>query len=222
MKKYIAGIDEAGRGPCLGPLVIGIVLISESKVDKLNNLNLKDSKLLTDKQRRVFYNKIVELSDFYSTAVIQPDDIDHECLTTVCLSNIYSLVSKVIKKYSKISELYVDAVGKFSYTNFCNYLSIKLHNIRDVLPTIVYEPKADQTYPIVSAAAIVAKVTRDNRIKDLHKKVGYNFGSGYPNKKTDKFIADYLRETKTLPPGVRTKWRNVKNIIKKPPQLELL
>jgi ribonuclease HII len=77
---------------------------------------------------------------------------------------------------------------------------------------LIYEKKADTKYKPVQAAAILAKVTRDKAIKDL----GYSNISGYPNTTTNKFIIEYFLHNKTLPKGIRLRWKNIKKLLNYP------
>jgi ribonuclease HII len=82
--------------------------------------------------------------------------------------------------------------------------------------SVVSEHQADATYPVVSAASIVAKVRRDELIKELGKKIGIDFGSGYPSDpKTQRFLEDWSREHDTLPEFVRHSWKTAENVLKR-------
>ena len=79
----ICGIDEAGRGPVIGPLVMAGVLIEEENLAKLKSLGVKDSKLLTKKKREAIFEKIKEISKAYEIIVVEPKEID-EALEVLC------------------------------------------------------------------------------------------------------------------------------------------
>jgi ribonuclease HII len=72
----ICGIDDAGRGPMLGPLVIAGISLDKKNLKKLNALGVKDSKKLTPKLREHLYKKIIEIVDNYYIAKISPRSID--------------------------------------------------------------------------------------------------------------------------------------------------
>ena len=72
----ILGIDEAGRGPVIGPMVIAGVSIGEKDIDKLKRLGVKDSKLLSPKQREDMFDKIISTAKKYKAIIIQPEEID--------------------------------------------------------------------------------------------------------------------------------------------------
>ncbi|MBA3064300.1 ribonuclease HII, partial [Candidatus Woesearchaeota archaeon] len=72
----ILGIDEAGRGPVIGPLVIAGVSIDEKGIDKIKKLGVKDSKLLSPKQREELFDKIINTVKEYKAIIIQPEEID--------------------------------------------------------------------------------------------------------------------------------------------------
>ncbi|MFA5857784.1 MAG: ribonuclease HII [Elusimicrobiota bacterium] len=215
-QRFIVGIDEAGRGPCIGPLVITAYVIPTTKIDTLKKLGVQDSKKLSSLKREYLYPKLLKLSAKCYTKKVLPKEIDSFGLTSLCLSAITELLLKVHKSSLRISCLYIDSLGALAKKLFCQYIHSEVFDKTGYSYDIVYEPKADDTYPVVSAASVIAKVTRDREIIKLHKVVGYDFGSGYPNKKTESFIASYFRETGALPYGTRRKWRNVQAIIQKP------
>ncbi|MBT5924329.1 ribonuclease HII, partial [Candidatus Woesearchaeota archaeon] len=76
MSKIIAGIDEAGRGPVLGPLVMVAIAVKEEDVKKLEWLGVKDSKLLSSQVREELFERIHEIAHNFRVEVIEPDAID--------------------------------------------------------------------------------------------------------------------------------------------------
>jgi len=120
--------------------------------------------------------------------------------------------------YSKLSPscAYVDAcdVNIFRYAEMvrCNLE----HNCE-----IVSEHHADEKYLVVSAASIIAKVTRDRAIKTLAKKYG-EIGSGYPSDPvTIRYLSGYIDEHRTPPPLARKSWKTVSNLMAKKTQRSL-
>ena len=213
MSDWIAGIDDAGRGPIIGPLVIAGVLIREDEKTKLANLGVKDSKMLTPESRTRLSAKIRAFTSTISVHEIQPKEIDDVVLHAEKLRKLNYLEAKVmaqVVKDLKPSKVYVDAsdVNETRYgENIREFLPEELKNIR-----IISEHHADRTYPIVSAASIIAKVTRDSVIANLHLQYG-DFGSGYiTDPKTIEFLKSWRRTHTEFPPIVRLSWKTIKQI----------
>ena len=152
MKMLICGIDEAGRGPVIGPLVICGVLVDEEGEESLKSIGVKDSKLLTKKQREFFFEKIKKIAKNYYLITVQPAEIDL-AVTGTEVKNLNFLEAK--KTIEIIKKLHPDKTE------------------------LVVAHKADVKYVTVGAASILAKVTRDKEIEKLEKKYG-KIGSGYP------------------------------------------
>lgn len=196
----ILGIDEAGRGPVIGPLVIAGVLVDEEGLKRLIGLGVKDSKKLSPSQRDGLYQGIIAFA-ITNIVKIQAKELDR-LMGRKGLNEIEaSHFAKIIEETAPI-KAYVDAAD-VSTGNF--ELMIRGH--LKTMPALVVEHKADETYPVVSAASIVAKVERDREIKALHKIYG-DFGSGYPSDpKTDEFLKKCFQKNRSFPECVRRKWK---------------
>ena len=198
----ILGIDEAGRGPVIGPLVIAGVMVDEEGLKRLIGLGVKDSKKLSPLQRNELYQGII---GFAATHVvkIQAKELDR-LMVRKGLNEIEAKhFAEIIEKTAPI-KAYVDAAD-VSPRNF--ELMIRGH--LKALPALVVEHKADERYPVVSAASIVAKVERDREISALHKIYG-DFGSGYPSDpKTNAFLNTCFQKNRSFPECVRKKWKTV-------------
>jgi len=144
MSDWIAGIDDAGRGPIIGPLVIAGVLIREDEKTKLANLGVKDSKMLTPESRTRLSAKIRAFTSTISVHEIQPEEIDDVVLHAEKLRKLNYLEAKVmaqVVKDLKPSKVYVDAsdVNETRYgENIREFLPEELKNIR-----IISEHHAD-------------------------------------------------------------------------------
>jgi ribonuclease HII len=172
----IAGVEEAGRGPVIGPMVMAIACIDEKDEFKLKALGVKDSKLLTPNQREKLYNEIKDLCKFELVKIL-PEEIDAAVLSEETNLNWLEADHSVVL----INKLRPDKVildcPSTNLKEYKNYIMKKL----DYKPILVVEHKADVKYTIVGAASILAKVARDNEIKKLKAKYGADFGSGYPS-----------------------------------------
>ncbi len=202
----ILGIDEAGRGPAIGPMVLAGVKIKKDKEHSLRSLDVKDSKKLSKKRREELFKKIEDISEKMITIIIDAKEIDR--LRESKSMNIIELeaFAKIINE-SLCDRIYLDLPERNS--NFCD----RLKDICKKDINLTAEHKADDKYPIVSAASIIAKVTRDNIIKDIEKELGTTVGSGYPSDpKTKRYLKDEYRTNKCFPVFVRHSWKTIINI----------
>lgn len=198
MDEIIVGIDEAGRGPCIGPMVIAGVKVNEDKLEDLKKLGIKDSKRLRPEVREDLLNKIIDIVLGYKIAKVSAQEIDQGVITDIEIEKIKLIINEL-----KPDKVIIDKIGGLSKEEFLKRLRLKEPN--DI--EIIYEKKADRDHLVVAASSILAKVERDRAIKDL----GYAV-SGYPNEKTNEFIRNYLSKYKRFPKGIRRKWRNVKEL----------
>lgn len=208
-----AGVDDAGRGPIIGPLVIGGVVLPPESIKDLLSMGVKDSKLLTPTTRTHLAERIRVLATRMSLREIQPKEIDDVVLHGGKLRKLNYLEARVMAEVInelRPSEVYVDAsdVNEKRYgEDVRSFLTNDLKTIK-----IVSEHHADRNYPPVSAASIIAKVHRDLVIENLHAEYG-DFGSGYiTDPKTMRFLRDYRRLHDAYPPIVRVSWKTAKEI----------
>jgi len=207
----ICGLDEAGKGPVIGPLVVaGITLENDSK---LIEYRVKDSKQLTPKRRRILAKNIQETAIDYEILVIPAQDID-DMRKVMTLNEIeVNAFTKVINKL-KPEICYVDSADvneKRFARDILSGLSFK--------PNIISKHKADDIYPIVSAASILAKTRRDEEVQkiaqNLENKLNLPLGSGYPaDPITQKFLKIWLKKFGELPPHTRHSWKTAQNMLK--------
>ncbi len=206
----IAGIDEAGRGPMVGPMVICGILVDSDKLHELVEIGAKDSKILTHKRRLILKEKIEKVAAKIEIRTVSAADIDRLRKRTT-LNEIEVEEFASIAKALNPQEIYLDAADVIA-ERFGIKIG-KLSGIDAKGAIIVSEHKADSKYPIVSAASIIAKVERDHAIENFHKKYG-DFGSGYPNDpKTVKFVRNLIRSGEKLPPIIRKSWKSVTRMI---------
>jgi len=198
----VCGVDEAGRGSLLGPLVIAGVSLKKEKIRKLKSMGIRDSKKLTPLQREKLYKKIIKFVDNYYIAKINPYTID-KSVNKHQLNNLEAkYMAKVISKLNpNIS--YVDSCD-VNPSRFGKKISKLAKKDR-----IKSYHNADNRFVIVSAASIIAKVNRDRAIKKIQKK--HNIGSGYPSdSKTIVFVKNYLSTKNDIPNFVRSSWKTVR------------
>jgi ribonuclease HII len=213
MGRSVAGVDDAGRGPIIGPLIIAGVLMDEDEVPALVSMGVKDSKLLTPESRSALAVRINEIATKVSYDALSPAEIDEVVLKGKRLQRLNLLEARSMGKVIadlKPAAVWVDAsdVKPERYAR----------QILDSLPAglrrtvLISEHKADRRYPIVSAASIMAKVRRDAAISALWEEYG-NFGSGYvTDPETIKFLKEWRKSHDSYPPIVRKSWRTLKEI----------
>ncbi|KAF2955102.1 ribonuclease HII [Marinitoga sp. 38H-ov] len=175
IEKYgkIIGVDEAGRGPLAGPVVVGALLLEDkSQLDILNKIS-NDSKKMSEKSRDEAF-KIITENFKYSIKLSTPEEID--------LYNIFSAttlgIERVLKEFNIIDK-YIIIDGKNFKLNIKNYECIV---------------KGDSKSKIIGAASILAKVYRDRIMTELGEKyTEYNFQKhkGYPTKEHIENIKKY-------------------------------
>jgi len=205
-----AGIDEAGRGPMIGPMVICGILIDADRLHDLVDIGAKDSKTLTHKRRLVLKEKIERITSKIEIRTVSAADIDRLRKRTT-LNEIEVEEFASIAKALNPQEIYLDAADVIA-ERFGTKIG-ELSGIAAKGAIIVSEHKADSKYPIVSAASIIAKVERDHAIETFHKKYG-DFGSGYPNDpKSIKFVRNLVRDGEKLPPIIRKSWKSITRMI---------
>lgn len=210
MMKLVCGVDEAGRGPVIGPLVIGCVVLDPKGKRKLKALKVRDSKKVSPSRRQVLDRQIKDIAIEWRTGSINPADIDRR-RKKISLNVIEArkIAELIVKLESAPKTIIVDAADTVP-ENYKEKIieGIKMLDPDFQIPRIVSEHHADDTYIEASAASIIAKVERDRAIEDLKQEYG-EFGSGYPSdERTMKFIRKWIREGK-LPPFVRRSWNTL-------------
>jgi len=198
----ICGVDEAGRGPVIGPLVVAAVMVDDDTV--LRSIKVKDSKQLTPVKRdelalEIRRNARVEVE------IIEAARLD-EMMAIESLNDI-----EVRAFASLISTMKADLV----YADACDVDPKRFsRNIRGHLkynPQMVCEHKADERYPVVSAASIIAKTVRDRRVREIGTELGQSIGSGYAHDEVSlAFLENWIKEKGDVPPHTRRTWETAK------------
>ena len=195
------GIDEAGRGPVIGPMVIAIVAWSNREAKELG---VRDSKQLTPGGRRRLYELIVNRAPCVKHVVVEPGEIDYY-VDRGLLNQLEAVkMRELITSCRGVKRVYIDSPDP-DPVRFREMI-----NISDV--DVVVLNHADESIPVVSAASIVAKVIRDSIISRLKETYG-EFGSGYPS---DPRTIEALRRwvsSGSIPPIVRRSWRTVRRML---------
>ncbi len=206
----VAGVDDAGRGCVIGPLVIAGVLMTEEDIPKLVQLGVKDSKCLSPRKREMLAVEIREIAIKFNVIKLSPKDIDKVVQSGRKLHKLNRLEARTMAKI--IESLKPD----MAYVDASDVLEERFgQHISECLPfkvRIVSKHKADKKYPVVSAASIIAKVERDNEIEALKQEYG-DFGCGYPSDpKTISFLQQHLKKFRSYPDCVRKSWKSARRV----------
>lgn len=208
----ICGVDEAGRGPVIGPLVVAAFSIEEERLRELDNLGVKDSKKLTPKRRTEIYSELLKLSKNYFFKILSSDYLNSEMKKrTLNEIELSAFVDSILGLNVTLKTIICDScdvnVDRFS-------LAIK-EGVCQKYPEceVISVHKGEDKYPIVAAASILAKVKRDELLKEIEKQIGVPIGSGYPSDPiTIKFLEDYYKKNNSFPDYVRAEWKTLNNI----------
>lgn len=206
----IAGIDEAGKGPVLGPMCVAGLLLDENKLESIARLGVKDSKKLTPKKRETLSVDIKKLADKIFVLEVSPGQID-ELRKVITMNEIMVMCYVRVLEELKPESAFVDAADVIAERFGENIMKKYSSDLN-----ITSEHNADEKYPIVSAASILAKVRRDELVRNIEKRTGTEIGSGYPSdQKTIMFLENWVMEHGSLPDFARSSWKTSKNIIEK-------
>lgn len=212
----VCGTEEAGRGPVIGPLVMVSLLAEEKNLHKIEELKVKDSKLLTPKQREHLFDKILKVVKDKVITIISPKEID-EAVSSEAI-NLNWL--EAIKTAEMINKLKPDkAILDCPSPNIKAYAEYVRKHLKNKNIEIIAEHHAESKFPIVAASSIIAKVTRDREIEKIKKEIGIDFGSGYP---ADPITQKFLKENYNNYPHIfRKTWISFRRLGKKEGQKSL-
>lgn len=215
----ICGIDEAGKGPVIGDLVIAGCVVKSDELKDFNKLGVKDSKLLTPEKREELFNVIKNNTISHNIVNVSALEIDSRNKVGCNLNKLECLKMAQIINTLKPDKVIIDCPHPVP-EKFKNEL---LTYLEDKSVEVVAEHKADFKYPLVGAASILAKVTRDSHIKKIEEKLNLTIGSGYPGDPSTKtLLKDYFENEITgLKPYIRHSWGTYKRALNKKEQRSL-
>ncbi|RMH59824.1 MAG: ribonuclease HII [Candidatus Hydrogenedentota bacterium] len=206
----IAGVDEAGRGPVVGPMVVAGVALPREELGRLEELGVDDSKRLSPKRREAVALGVRSLPGIRIITVhLAPYEIDaavrNRSLTLNGLT--LSTMALILEKLAP-SEAYCDLVGSRPEA-----MERQLMRLMSARPRLTVARRADTLYPITSAASIIAKTERDAAIRELNEKLAGRYGpvgSGYPSDaRTRRFV---LKAGKDARRHIRWTWGTIANL----------
>jgi ribonuclease HII len=207
---YYIGIDDAGRGPAIGPMILAGIIIEDILEKELETLGVKDSKLLLPVKRKKI-GEILRNKFTFATQEATPEEIDS------CANLNYLEAQKmamIINELAEKTDEKITAIIDCPSTNIKNWLSyLEGFIIKRSQIQLRAEHKADLNYPVVSGASIIAKEKREEEVFNLKKIFGIDFGSGYPSDpKTKEFLEKNFRNSK-FKPIIRYSWSTVKRLM---------
>ncbi|MBN1169740.1 ribonuclease HII [Candidatus Micrarchaeota archaeon] len=197
----IIGVDEAGRGPVIGPLVICCAICKRDDEKRLKKTGPKDSKKLTPGQREELYAELRKFVKF-RWIEISAEDLNR-LMKEMSLNDIEAnAMADLIK--NEDGDIMIDMPDRYSWT-------FRERMARFGATKFEAEHKADDHYPIVAAASICAKIIRDKKIQEIQKAT-FDFGSGYPSDTKTIAALNDREKLKKLVPFIRSRWKTIDNL----------
>lgn len=190
------GVDEAGRGPVIGPLVV--CAFASTSQSHLRELGVKDSKDLSVKRRNELFPILSMMP--HKVIVCSPERIDNSTNLNTLEVELFAEALAAMPD----GEIMLDAcdVNANRFANNVSKLSGRVCSA---------EHKADENHPEVSAASIIAKVTRDRIVSEISEELGFDIGSGYPSDpKTKAAVIELIKGDKPHD-CLRWSWKTVEN-----------
>jgi len=188
------GIDDAGRGPLIGPMVLAGILLKKRDADLLKKAGVKDSKLLTQKKRLELQGKILKKAIAHKVILIHPPEIDKSIASGVNLNTLDAIkIAEIINHINAddIREQQIEIIVDCPSPNIKAWGQVLLSHIKSRENIVLKcEHKADFNHPVVSAASVLAKLAREEAVTAIKKEFG-EMGSGYL---TDPITQKFLKE----------------------------
>jgi len=207
----VLGIDEAGRGSLVGPLVVGGFCATDDRLAELVSLGAKDSKALSPEARaRVFAG----LGAIGTTRhlVLSPRTIDR-AVRRGRLNDLEAEAFAQIVRSLAPDVAYVDACDPNE-----RRFGVRVARLAGVRTRVIARHHADRDFPVVGAASVVAKVRRDRAIARLRERLGEELGSGYPSDpRTIRFVRGALADGRSVPAWVRGSWATMQRVMPRRP-----
>ena len=200
----ICGVDEAGRGPVLGPMVIAAVMVRDDAT--LKALQVRDSKKLSPARREELAIEIRKVART-EVAVEEAESIDAARKDLTLNQHEARLFGRLIELLHP-EEVFIDACDVDE-----RRFGRMVQNCLSYRPRMVCVHKADDIYPVVSAASIIAKTVRDARVRLIEEEFGEPVGTGYCHDPvTTAFLEKWIREKGDMPPHSRRSWATARRI----------
>lgn len=199
------GLDEAGRGSLVGPLVVGGFAAPRDVLASLPGLGVRDSKLLTPERRREAFDRLASVGQRY-TVVLSPASVDR-AVHRGKLNDLEARAFAQLVRQVRPARAFVDACDPIA-PRFGERVALLAGRCSEVHA----QHRADRELPIVAAASIVAKVTRDRHLERLRQRLGDALGSGYPSDERTRAFVRASLESGATPRWVRASWRTTETL----------
>ena len=213
--RIVGGVDEAGRGAVIGPMVVAGISFRERDIQVLEEIGVRDSKLLSRKERAAKYGRLVEIARSICVRVVQIEEIDNN-VSFKRLNHLEALSMAQVIDNINADTIFVDCcdVNQEKFRSIIlSHVKRRLQNARSGKMEVFSFHHADSLNLAVSAASIVAKVIREEEIGNI-RKIHREIGSGYPSdKQTARFIKSWIDVTGVPPPFARSSWLPVKKLL---------
>jgi len=210
-----AGIDEAGRGPIIGPLVMCGVVCTDAQIKQLHVLGVKDSKQLKPAEREALDPQIRSLVARFHLEISEPAVIDAAVRSSLSLNGLEATMMAKIIAALQPDQVVIDCPS----INIAGFRTQLQGHLTFVPKELILEHKADVNHITAAAASIIAKVERDRRVRLLHQQTGVDFGSGYlTDPKTIPFLASEWKRHAAI---FRQSWQPYQDLVKKSSQRSL-
>jgi ribonuclease HII len=199
-------LDEAGRGSLVGPLVVGGFCVASDRVDELIATGAKDSKALSPQARERIFAALDAVGTRAEVA-LSPRTVDR----AVARGRLNELEAESFAEI--IRELSPDV----AYVDACDpnerRFGLRVARLAGGTTRVIARHHADRDYPVVGAASIVAKVSRDRALTRLRQQLGEELGSGYPSdRRTVQFVRETLAGGAAVPVWVRGSWATMQRV----------
>lgn len=203
----LLGADEAGKGPVIGSMFVAGLVIEEERLFDLAGFGVKDSKQLSPARREILARKITRIAADLYILEVGPQVID-ELRTVMTMNEI------MVRSFSKVlARLHADRAILDAADVDARRFADRVKAASKTAMEVIAEHKADQRHKIVSAASILAKVSRDASMRELEETTNCIIGSGYPHDQiTLNFLKEWVKENRDLPPCARHSWATAQRI----------
>jgi ribonuclease HII len=203
----LLGVDEAGKGPVIGSMFVAGLVVEEEQLFDLAAWGVKDSKQLSADRRRALSKKITDAAVDLFILEVPPQVID-ELRQVITMNEIMVRCFAQVLARLRADRAFLDAAD-VNEARFAERVRAQSGASIEILA----EHQADQRHSVVSAASILAKVRRDESIREIEAFCGCQIGSGYPSDpQTIEFLKSWLKERGELPPFARHSWVTAQNI----------
>ena len=213
----LGGIDEAGRGSVMGPLVIAGISLDKGGIEFLQEEGVIDSKKMTPSKREHLYPKIISHAKSVCICRIKPKTIDMY-VNQNKLNTLESKFMTIVSDNLDADKIIIDACD----VNLVRFKQSIVQNLINTSAKIYCFHKADSDNILVSAASIIAKVTRDREVEKIERKLNEHIGSGYPSDPITKIFLRNNIKNAMIKEYVRFSWSPVKCILAELTQTKIL